>query len=463
LLFLLAALGWGQEGLSAEAWRRHFEHDLMRFWSMPDALGTPAGNFPTTRCNDGRNLDFARPCPEIAGNFWLLTPERYLVAQSRQTYAYCLAFHMSGEARYWNWCKAGADFIRRSWIQPDSRVVFTRQDLRTGAWGPRIEFRNAQELAYGLLGLSMYYFVSRDAAALDDILSTKDFILGRLYDPVANTINWQLDSNGAERWDSQRFVAQLDQMNAYLVLLAPILPERYRAETLNSLTVIARLMIEKYYSAEDNLFTLELGARGARDFGHTIKAMWMIRFTGLLTGDRDLVEFAESNGVRVLQRAFDATLGAWDNEVRADGTIGKDKSWWIYAELDQFAATMARQRPELWPLLDRTNAYWLERFVEPQFGEVWSEINAATGRPQGLGKQWPWKNGYHSTEHAFVGWLMASQRAGQPATVYFAFAPSESDGRQARPYFYQGDIAAAEASPVAGLGERWAVTFQNIR
>jgi mannose/cellobiose epimerase-like protein (N-acyl-D-glucosamine 2-epimerase family) len=252
-------------------------------------------------------------------------------------------------------------------------------------------------------------------------------------------------------------------MNAYLVLLAPILPERYRAETLNSLTVIARLMIEKYYSAEDNLFTLELGARGARDFGHTIKAMWMIRFTGLLTGDRDLVEFAESNGVRVLQRAFDATLGAWDNEVRADGTIGKDKSWWIYAELDQFAATMARQRPELWPLLDRTNAYWLERFVEPQFGEVWSEINAATGRPQGLGKQWPWKNGYHSTEHAFVGWLMASQRAGQPATVYFAFAPSESDGRQARPYFYQGDIAAAEASPVAGLGERWAVTFQNIR
>jgi mannose/cellobiose epimerase-like protein (N-acyl-D-glucosamine 2-epimerase family) len=455
LLALVVLACSAQTGVSAERWRQHFDAELMPFWSMPSALGSPVGNFPTTRCNNGASLDFARPCPEVAGNAWLLTREKYMVAQSRQTYTYCLAFHWTGEERYWNWCKAGADYIRSQGIDRAAGAVYTRLNLNNNLWGPRLEFRNAQELAYGLLGLSMYYFVSRDPAALYDILMTKDFILGQLYNAASNTINWQLDSNGNERWDAQRLVAQLDQMNAYLVLIAPILPERYREETLNSLSVLAHLMIDKFYDPGDNLFTLDLNTPGTRDFGHSIKAFWMIRFTALLTADRNLLDFAEANGLRLLDRAFDPELGAWNNEIRLDGSVGRDKSWWVYAELDQFAATMAARNPRLWSMLDRTQQYWLDRFVDKENGEVWSEINAASGAPQGLGKQWPWKNGYHSCEHAFVSWLMSNRREERSVQLFFAFPPSEEDGMRPRAYFYDAFPSAA-----VGQGPFWPVVFR---
>jgi len=67
----------------------------------------------------------------------------------------------------------------------------------------------------------------------------------------------------------------------------------------------------------------------------------MIRYTGLLTGETDLVDFAERNGTRVLARAYQESAGAWASGAKAGGELDLDKSWWIYAELDRFAATLA--------------------------------------------------------------------------------------------------------------------------
>jgi len=51
---------------SLERWRRHLAEDLMPYWTTPDALGTPLGNFPTFRCADGSAYRAASPCPEAA-------------------------------------------------------------------------------------------------------------------------------------------------------------------------------------------------------------------------------------------------------------------------------------------------------------------------------------------------------------------------------------------------------------
>ena len=44
-----------------ERWLRHFREDLLPFWNVPAAWGTPRGNFPTFRGNDGRAVDWAKP------------------------------------------------------------------------------------------------------------------------------------------------------------------------------------------------------------------------------------------------------------------------------------------------------------------------------------------------------------------------------------------------------------------
>src|SRR3954468_20825648 len=38
-------------------WMIHLNRDLLPFWTMPEALGNPVGNFPTYRCNDGSLFD----------------------------------------------------------------------------------------------------------------------------------------------------------------------------------------------------------------------------------------------------------------------------------------------------------------------------------------------------------------------------------------------------------------------
>lgn len=55
--------------------------------------------------------------------------------------------------------------------------------------------------------------------------------------------------------------------------------------------------------------------------------MWMIRYTGLLTGETDLVDFAERNGTRVLARAYQESAGAWASGAKAGGELDLDKSW----------------------------------------------------------------------------------------------------------------------------------------
>jgi hypothetical protein len=274
-----------------------------------------------------------------------------------------------------------------------------------------------------------------------------------------------LENSGNTMAGERRLVAQLDQMNAYLVLMTPLLPEPYPSEWKHSLQVIARLMIERFYSPEQNLFFLSANrpedldlAKSATDFGHTIKAFWMIRFTGRLTGDAGLVEFAERNGRRVLERAYLAESGSWASGVKAGGALDIDKSWWIYAELDQFAASLAMTDPAMERYLGATYAYWLDRFVDKRFGEVWTTVDGVTHLPKAgeLPKAWPWKNGYHSTEHALVAYLQAMQREGRAVELYFAFQGTPSG---LRPYLFEGDYAGWE-----DFGDgRHRVTFVNVR
>ena len=82
------------------AWLNHLNNDLLPFWTVPAALGKPAGAFPSTRCDDGSLLDFKNPCPPIAGNGYLSFPARYLVPLSRQTYGYGVAYQLTGDPRY---------------------------------------------------------------------------------------------------------------------------------------------------------------------------------------------------------------------------------------------------------------------------------------------------------------------------------------------------------------------------
>lgn len=431
---------------TGEQWLAHLNNDLLPFWTMPAALGNPVGQFPSIRCDDGSLVNFSNPCPPYTAGSWLLVPARYLVPVSRQTYGYGVAYHLTGNPTYLGYMKAGIDYLREHFKDPGGGM-FEWQDLGTGIWSPERQFRDPQQLGYGLLGMAFYYYLTRDEAVLQDILAIKNYIFENYYNPSLGTMQWLLESNGNTSAITKQLVADLDQMNTYLVLLTPILPEPYRSQWRDTLTLDAHSMLATFYSPGDNLFFTQADTPQQRDLsytgvdvGHTSKALWMLRWAGLLTGDQALANFAASNGRRLLDRAYLPEDGSWAQGVLQGGALDKNKNWWIYCELDQLAGSLALADVSAGQHLPQTNEYWFTKFVDHQYGEVWNGVDYGTDAPQrDMPKAWEWKNAYHDFEHALVGYITSQWLHGEPATLYYAFSGTV-DQSTIHPYYFSGTI-----------------------
>jgi uncharacterized protein (TIGR03437 family) len=453
---------------TGDRWLSHLTQDLLPFWTMPPALGSPVGEFPSTRCDDGSLLDFKKPCPIIAGNFYLLTPALYLVPLSRQTYGYGVAYHLTGDPKYLGYMKAGIDYIRQHTIDP-SGGMFTTKDLTAGKWGPQRELRNPQELGYGLLSLAFYYYLTRDADVLQDILNLKNYIFDSYYNQSLGTMQWQLQSGGGALFNEKYLVADLDQMNTYLVLLTPTLPEPFQSQWKQTLMQDSLSILATFYSPSNNLFFLQADTPQQRDLaftgvdvGHSSKALWMIRWTGLLTGDQGLVGFAESGGRKLLDRAYISETdgsGSWAGGVLQGGALDKNKNWWVYDELDQLAGSLALGDVAAGKYLPQTNNYWFKYFVDPQSGEVWNGVNYGSNTPQrDYPKAWQWKNAYHDMEHVLVGYITSQWLHGQPATLHYAFSQTV-DQSTIHPYYFSSTIDSLTTTQDASGNSYQAVTF----
>jgi hypothetical protein len=237
-----------------------------------------------------------------------MTPDQYLVPESRQTFGYGVAYHLTGNTGYLDWMKAGVQYIRQNMIDP-AGGMFLSQDLTNNTWGPDRAFRDPQQLGYGVLCLAFYYYLTRDDTVLPDILALKNYILGTYYNTQLGTMQWLLQSNDGTAYNSKQLVADLDQMNTYLVLLAPILPEPSQTEWKQSLTTLSGSILGVFYSPGDNLLFTQADSpadtdltKTGVDLGHTSKGLWMMRWTGLMTGDNGLADFATAAGRRHLTR-----------------------------------------------------------------------------------------------------------------------------------------------------------------
>jgi hypothetical protein len=221
---------------------------------MPSALGEN-GDFPTYRCNDGSNVNWNKPCPELKdpvdGIVW---PDREFVrSKARQTYAYGIAYHMTGDSTLLCHAKAGVDFLRQNALDRDNGGAYSYWEQ--GEPAPAVLQRRSQDLAYLLSGLGFYYYLTRDKAVLDDVLALKDYIFETYYDPSIDLLRWVIQTSPDKDQPNQKeLVAQLDQIYGYMLWLTPVLPEPYRSQWQSELTHLVHIIIEQFYSPRINFF-----------------------------------------------------------------------------------------------------------------------------------------------------------------------------------------------------------------
>ncbi len=455
---------------AGETWVRHLSRDLAPFWLKPEALGSPVGAFPTFRCDDGSLVDPDLPCGEllVAGP-WVSSQlgKEFTRMRSRQAFFYGVAFHLTGEERYLDLARAGVEHLRSHALDRAERSAVSW--WKDGQACPPAEARNAQDLAYANLALAFYAYLTRDPAVLADALLLYDGIFARYDDPSLGMLRWAAGGVGGETARVE-LVAQLDQVNAYALLLAPVAPEPHRTRLRADLARIARILVDRFWSEELGLFrgTLHdpldsgLGSRHT-DFGHTIKALWMIERTGALLGDARLSAWARERIPKVLERAYLPRYGCWASGLRHDGSLDAGVTWWIAAELDQAAATLALTDRRYTGYLEKTWSCWFDLLVDRQNGEVWSWADLDDPARRGA-KQHLWKNGYHSAEHALVSYLAAQEIHGKPATLHFAFETTPP-AAELRPYFFAGSAEIAGEVPLGGFPGRRnvSVAFRRMR
>jgi mannose/cellobiose epimerase-like protein (N-acyl-D-glucosamine 2-epimerase family) len=457
-----------------QRWIQHLKDDLLPFWMMKEALGSPIGNFPTYRCNDGSIYDLAKPCAELSDpdpsvKSIIKLDRDYVRMKARQVFVYGVAYHMTGDPQYLSLTRAGSDFLRQhalEWVGSESAGAFSYFSGGKNIPGPPRLERTSQDLAYAATGIAFYYYLTRDPSVLRDLEALKEYIFRTYYDSARDSMAWvKQASPDGDSPDQIELVAQLDQIYAYMIWVAPSLPNRDRTRWKEDLRHLARIMVDQFYSPRTGLMWGSVTDAAHRtlgtphmDFGHSVKAMWMVYEIGKLTDDVALEDFGRSHAATILELAYIPETGSWARAFDGEGKIDQDKEWWILCELDEVAGTLALIDPAYAQYLLKTYDYWFTYMVDHQNHEIWHWVNARDNLPNArIPKQHSWKNGLHSFEHALVGYIVCQQIHDRPVTLYFAFAKLPQQD-EVQPYLYQGKVRSVESTSTG-----YKVVFTSVR
>lgn len=442
-----------EEALEPRVWKDHMVKDLMKFWDTPEATELHGGLFRTYRTNKGKNLpadpkdwpkEFKQALkdPVTEG---LVQPEyNFVRAHSRQTYAFGIAFHMTGDPHYLEVCRKGALALAEA--MDGNYGMHVLQEEESKEWDKDYKERTSQDLAYGLTGLGMYYFLTHDNTILHKIIQLKDYIFKVYMDDGKGYLTWKpKHTKDAE----VQIVAQLDQLYAYMLMLTPVLPEPYQGIWKKDMKKIADILITQFYSEhykffwgmESNSHSMELGTDHT-DFGHSVKTFWVILKIGELLGDPFYIDFARPKIDKIIREAYIEETGSWARRFDADGNLDKDKEWWILAELDQACEILSVHDPYYYKYLNNTHRYWMDKMVDKEYGEIWHMVDGKTDKPV---IQYPkahnWKTSLHSFEHALFGYMTASRIKDTEFDLYYALPEWERPSHyNLAPYMFFGNI-----------------------
>ncbi|NEQ55516.1 MAG: N-acyl-D-glucosamine 2-epimerase, partial [Leptolyngbya sp. SIO3F4] len=164
--------------------------------------------------------------------------------------------------------------------------------------------------------------------------------------------------------------------------------------------------------------------------------------------------FAKANADRLLAEAYHAEVGSWTTSpyLDNDGNVIRDldKKWWVYAELDQTAGALSLENPSyVDKYLRFTNNWWLDNMVDETHHGVWNLLSWPE-LENILPKQYPWKNGFHTYEHALVGYITSEVHLTGKVKLYFARQQGE-ESEVVRPYYHAGEIESLNVEPMPPL------------
>ncbi len=355
---------------------------------------------------------------------------------SRHVYGLSAAYLLSGDDKYLDAARAGADYLLEHAWDPKFGGWFDNLD-RDG--GPIAETKSVANQLYTNVGMAAYAFVSGDRRALDTVTRSVEIQFTKARDAerggYAQALGRDLSilDAGKNKHAHYGYVGSL-LLNLYLATRDPgVLAKSRELADLS----IARLKDDQgWYHGFRSRFDRDwkrtpavVDGREVVSIGAELTAALALLRLGLQTGEAKY----RDEGARIGEQAARWGMtkdGAWLDLVGTKpphAPVAAPTVWWwvqIYGgflELRLYRATGDAARLDDFR---RTEGFFRDHFVDRERGGVFGAVtpDGAFVAPGRKGSDADWHTSYHEMEHALLNYLMLGLYVRrQPVELHFKF------------------------------------------
>lgn len=414
---------------------------IEKFYVHKDAIGKNDGIFPTWRCNDG-SLRNKTTCPgedlKSIGKMPYVWGTDFVRMHSRQTFAYGAIYNVTGNVEDLKLHLKGVKFIQDYVFRKNGGFNLLFEENKP-VNDSEIFAENPQDLSYMLMGLAMNVYLTGDSKSIEALVKAQRYIFDNYYDENQGMLTWSKRDTYFDKTNQQELVAQLDQLNAYMLLSWRLIPTKYKSAWSSDIKKLVDIINTKFYVKEKNIFNGCLHDKEVcfgyepkhGDFGHRVKTFWMEYLAALGLGDKDLAAFARKGMLETVNKALADNKIEWFED-----EYFREPFWWVKAELNQVALTLALDGNDY--IVPGTIKELLANELDTTYGEIKDGLKAHF-----------WHNGFHSSEQGLIGYILSdairykhcdSQKCKDDNLTKLYFSPTDEKTMIYSPYLYGGDI-----------------------
>ncbi|MCB2199198.1 AGE family epimerase/isomerase [bacterium] len=370
--------------------------------------------------------------------------EKNMISQSRDAYGFVRAFMMTGDELYLEMADSALAFQYR-----------TAWDSEYGGWFNGVSDAgtptnpNDQKTAfyqhYALLGPVAMYEATRRPAHLEWVETGYNWMEEHLWDD-RDGINGYFDLVNRDTTNPQKksFNATVDAVTTHLLYLYLMTGDEVYRERLQEMAVEMRIRLVDSMPFQEIGFAEHFFSNWSVNssetmtiMGHVLKTGWCLARINQLLPNAGYVSDAQVLVDEVYEKGYDHVYGGpfkdynrTTGEMLLWGLQDSAKAWWqmeqaVVAGLQLWDTTGEDRYLQM---ADSTLDFFMEHFVDHEYGDVYSDRTRDGGQAWGLEKGSNGKAAYHSIETGYYTYLYGNLFVhGRNVTLYYKFDSAQDD------------------------------------
>jgi len=433
-------------------WREHALRDLIPYW-YEHIRDEKHGAFHTNLSQEWQ------PLPP-----WDKVPAMI----SRNVFGFSAAYLLSGEMKYLEVAREGADYLMRyAW------------DKKYGGWFDRLTRSGEPKAAaksvglqlYTNVGLIMYYFTTRDKRALSYVKSSIEIQQTYGYDNEFGGYYQELNRDLSVKDSGKNKHAHFGYVGSLLLnfWLCTRSTEILKWEcNLTDLSLEKMIDSEEgwingYVSQFDRQWNLIPGIVDGKEVVHIgAQLTAALSFLRLYhqTGNAFYFEKGKTLGDKINRYGWESESGGWFELVERTcayrPVAQPEVQWWIqmygsFLQLQLYRLTNDSQYLERFK---KSEDFFFRYFIDRERGSIFSAVSSEGAQIGDTRKAREWRTSYHEMEHALLNHLYVNLYINrEPVTLYFMLYDT---GPSEKHFVSPVDDPSVQITEVKINGQQWA-------